>query len=200
MNAQFERLVAEQAKIEGTVLLRYSQFTSVNFLAATVGESLECDGTHLANPGATSLLAERATIKGSVFLRIGNRNAGRSGPPELVPFQAEGLVNLLGATIHGNLVCDGARLSHPPDKTALLLVDGCKITGNAFLQNGFTADGTVDFQGANVQDTFFWVNVNVLPTTILKLQSAKLGTLHGHKETWPASGNLGLGRPGLRSH
>jgi len=72
------------------------------------------------------------------------------------------------------------------------VADGCKITGNAFLRDGFTADGTVDFQGAIVQDTFFWVNVRVLPMTILKLQSAKFGALLGQKETWPHPGNLYL--------
>jgi hypothetical protein len=189
-NAQLEFLVAEQAKIEGTVLLRYSQFKSVNFLAATIGESLECDGTHLANPGKTALLVERATIKGSVFLRSGKRNSDPSAPPEWVPFQAEGQVNLLAATIHGSLVCHGACLSdpplpEPPEKRPLplLWVDRAKITGHVFLQSGFCCDGIADFRACEAP-FLYWAGVEVTENTAVNLESAKIGAVSSDNLAW----------------
>jgi hypothetical protein len=186
---------AEGGKIGGDLLARngFEAMGAVNLLGATVGGNLEFDGAWISNPKRRALLAERVNIGGNVFFRPDD---------SLKPFRAEGEVNLLGAQIGGSLYCIGAQLTNP-EKNALM-ADGCKITGNAFLVDRFTpdgvvdlvdrftADGTVDFQGAIIQDTFFWVNVNVLPTTILKLQSAKFGALQGQKETWPRPGNLFL--------
>jgi hypothetical protein len=174
---------AGEGKIGGDFLARngFEATGAVNLLGATVGGNLEFDGAWISNPERRALQAERVNVGGNVFFR-----------PDwsLKPFRSEGEVTLMGAQIGGSLECQGARLNNT-QKNALL-ADGCKIGGNAFLRDGFTADGAVDFQGAIVQDTFFWVNVNVLPTTILKLQSAKFGALLGQKETWPHPGNLYL--------
>ena len=67
-------------------------------------------------PGALSsgnshpwINADGAKIEGSVFLRNG--------------FKAEGEVSFVGATIGGDLECDGAQLTNPDGKALLLLTE-----------------------------------------------------------------------------
>lgn len=74
-------LLADRAKITGNAFLRRSRTTGqpfraagqVNFLGATIGGSLECDGAELSDPPANEplFLVDRARIAGSIFLRDG---------------------------------------------------------------------------------------------------------------------------------
>jgi hypothetical protein len=181
---------AQVSKIGGNFFARqgFAARSEVNLIGATVAGNLEFDGAWLYNPGGVALQAERVKVGGHVFLR-----PDQARKPESKPFRADGEVSLFGATIGGSLFCDGAQLNNPGKNKKALLADGCKITGNARLQDGFRPAGTVDFGGAIVEDTFFWVKVEVVKkTTVLLLYSAKLGTLHGHKETWPVPGDLGM--------
>lgn len=172
------------AKIGGNFFGRtgFEASGEVNLIGSTIDGNLELDGAWISKPEATALQAERVKVGGHVFLRPDTTLA--------MPFRADGAVSLFGAVIGGSLFCQGARLNNRGGDA--LLADGCKVNGNVSLRDGFTADGTVDFGGAIVEDTFFWVGVTVLNTTILKLESAKFGTLHGQKETWPEKGNLYL--------
>lgn len=170
------------AKIGGNLFGRtgFEAAGEVNLIGSTIDGNLELDGARISKPRATALQAERVKVGGHVFLRPDETSA--------VPFRADGAVSLFGAVIGGSLFCRDARLTNQGRNA--LLADGCKVSGNVHLRDGFTADGTVDFGGAIVEDTFFWVGVTVLDTTVLRLESAKLGTLHGQKETWPKKGNL----------
>jgi len=64
-----------------------------------------------------------------------------------------GAVNLLGADIGGNLVCDAAELRN--DSASALLADGLQLGRDIFLREGFSAtgageDGAVRLTGAHV--------------------------------------------------
>lgn len=109
-------LLADRAKITGYVFLRRSQMTGlpfraagqVNFLAASIGGSLECDGAQLSEPPieewiapnlprkAPLFLVDRARIGGSIFLRNG--------------FCCDGLADFKGTEVF-SVVCLGAHVT-----------------------------------------------------------------------------------------
>jgi len=63
-------------------------------------------------------------------------------------FKSEGEVRLAGATIGGDLVCNGARLSNP--NGGALGADRARIEGNVFLRAGFQAEGEVRLPGVTI--------------------------------------------------
>jgi hypothetical protein len=79
------------------------------------------------------LYADRLKIPGSLLLRDG--------------FKAEGEVRLVGATIGGNLECDGAQFLN--SKGRAFNANGVEIKGDAFF-NGFKAEGEVTLVGATI--------------------------------------------------
>jgi hypothetical protein len=81
------------------------------------------------------ILANRAQIAGSVFLRDG--------------FVTEGPINLFGSKIGGNLQCDGAEIRRMKEQDALIC-SFAKIGGNILLSKGFRTDGCIRFDGAKV--------------------------------------------------
>ncbi len=85
-------------------------------------------GSRLSNPNGYALYANRADVKGSVFLRNG--------------FSATGEVNLVSATVGSNLECDGGTFNNP-NGTALRAA-AATIKGNLFLNNEFSATGGVN--------------------------------------------------------
>jgi sRNA-binding regulator protein Hfq len=117
------------AEIKFLFVILDSAFTGFILLQDTQLPALSLQGCHVKG-----LEGDRAKIKGSVFLR------GR--------FKAQGEVRLLGATIGGNLVCDGAEFSNPSGKA--LNIDGAKIEGSVFLRSGFKAQGEVNLVGARI--------------------------------------------------
>ncbi len=91
-------------------------------------------GIYLLGCLIKSLNAHRAKIRGGVMLRNG--------------FKAEGEVRLVGATIDGDLDCNGAQFSNP--NGIALFVDAAKIDGSIFLPGGFKAAGQVGVMGATI--------------------------------------------------
>ena len=88
-----------------------------------------------------SLAADRANVRGTVFLRNG--------------FHAEGAVRPLGAQIGGQLDCGNATFKNPLQPGAAgtgvaLNADGIAVTGDVFLQNGFSTEGEVRLPGAQI--------------------------------------------------
>ena len=110
-------LKARKCAFSGNILLRDAQLRGLS-LSGCLIKSLNADG---------------AKIRGSVFFRDG--------------FKAEGEVSLLGATIGGDLDCDGAQLSNA--KGTALIAEGAKIGGSVFLTNGFKAEGEVRLVGGD---------------------------------------------------
>ncbi len=100
-------LLADRAKITGNVFLRRNRMTGepfraagqVNFLGASIGGSLECDGAELSDPppGDALLLVDRARVGGNIFLRDG--------------FCCDGLADFTGAEAT-SLVWAGARVTN----------------------------------------------------------------------------------------
>src|SRR6266513_1485396 len=91
-------------------------------------------GIYLLGCLIKSLNAHRAKVRGGVLLRNG--------------FKAEGEVRLVGATIDGDLDCNGAQFSNP--NGIALFVDAAKIDGSIFLPGGFKAAGQVGVMGATI--------------------------------------------------
>src|SRR5438034_1243123 len=100
------------------IVLRHAHFPAL-YLQFTHVKSIDADG---------------AKIDGNIFLRD--------------HFKAGGEVRLLGATIGGNLECNGAQLTNP--KGMALNADGAKINGSVYLRNGFSAQGEVNLIGATI--------------------------------------------------
>src|SRR6266480_2366540 len=91
-------------------------------------------GIYLLGCLIKSLNAHRAKIRGGVMLRNG--------------FKAAGQVGLVGATIAGDLDCDGGQFSNP--NGVALAADRAKIGRGIFLRNGFKAEGVVRLVGATI--------------------------------------------------
>jgi hypothetical protein len=102
---------------------------------AEIGGTLLCDRAAFENRGGMALGADRASVKGSIFLKNG--------------FSAEGEVRLLGAQVGSNLECDGGSFNNPLGEAALN-ADRVKVAGGVFFRNGFLAEGAVRLLGAQV--------------------------------------------------
>ena len=94
-------------------------------LRSTKLRNLFLNGSHLS----AGLVADRLEANGGVFLR----SLGIPGSPEFHVFEAHGGVRLLGATLQGNLECDGARLSSAASGIALH-ADRLTASGSVFLR------------------------------------------------------------------
>jgi hypothetical protein len=90
---------------------------------------------NLAGSTAKQLKANSTQFGGSVFLHFG--------------FIAEGPVNLIGATIGGDLNCTGGQFAGG-GKALALSAGGAKIQGEVFMSQGFKAEGGVDFIAARI--------------------------------------------------
>jgi hypothetical protein len=106
----------------------------VRLLGARIGGDLECSGGAFKNPGKNALSADRADVKGGVFLSEG--------------FNAEGGVGLIGTQIGASLTCSGGILRNP-GKDALT-ADDANVRGSVFLNDGFRAEGAVWLLGAQI--------------------------------------------------
>jgi len=105
---------------------------------------LDCSNGTFRNPQGQTIDADRARIKGSVFLRTyGGSKAGSS-------FSSYGEVNLVIAEIGGNLECDGGSFIN--QGSMALTANSAAIGGNVFLRNGFVAVGEVNFVGATIRN------------------------------------------------
>ena len=145
INGVGNALSCDGAKITGNVSLNdgFKAEGEVRLIGATIGGDFSCDGGQLLNPGRYALSADKVNINGSVSFGLFRKNRFHAEP-----FQAEGNVSLVGATIGGDLNCSGGILSSP--KGSALSCDGASITGNVSLSDGFKADGGVRLLGATI--------------------------------------------------
>ncbi len=207
-------LAADGAKVKGDVFLRngFRAEGEVRFLGAQIGGDLSCVGGTFKNPPqprvagtGKALSADRAVVKGSVFLRNG--------------FRAEGEVRFVAAQIGGTLECDDATFKNPlqpgvAGTDAALNADGIAVKGSVFLRNGFRAEGQVRLLGAQiggdlscsnatfsgelnaeragVKGGLFWRGIVYPERATLDLVNASVGALADDAESWPTPGNLGL--------
>jgi len=139
-----DALNAERAKVTGGVFLRngFSAEGGVNLLGATIGGDLDAlDGTFKSlksdkdkpSPNEYALAADGAKVTGGFFLRN---------------VLCDGEARLIGAVIGGDLDAEGGTFRNPNGKA--LSADRIKLTGSAFLSEGFNAEGEVRLVGATI--------------------------------------------------
>jgi len=133
-------LIADQMLAEHGLRLIHSVLAGpCRLRGARITGTLSLSSTELAgtDPDKYSLIADRATIDGGVFLTEG--------------FTAKGAIRLPGANITGQLVCDSAQL-HGTDKDGdALNANKSLIRGGAFLTGTFVTNGTVRLRGAPIR-------------------------------------------------
>ena len=98
-------------------------------LIHTAVRMLVLSGTHTG-----PITADGLKVQGGVLLREG--------------FKAAGELRLLGATIGGNLECNGGEFVNQQGHA--LSGDGLKVEGSVFLREGFKAEGEVGLLGATI--------------------------------------------------
>jgi hypothetical protein len=140
-------IYAEGLRVRGDIVMNrgFSSTGPVDLMDIEIGGNLDCshgifEGGSMPNPEA--LAADRARIRGSVFLCDG--------------FQAKREVRFAGAQIGGDLLCDDAHFSGTPEPTPrrcgrALLLAGAQVGGKVVLGNGFVSDGEVNLQSARIE-------------------------------------------------
>jgi hypothetical protein len=154
VNSRFTRVVAEQIKTTGAIVVKKSFFNELRLLAATLGESLECDGAQFiqANGNATTLLVERAKITGDVYMRNHVR--------------VDGTINFTGAEITRKLEWTETDLS----PTSTLILQSAKIgmiwsdkkswpTRNHLHLNGLVYGGVDSATNTTAADYIQWLDL-----------------------------------------
>ena len=133
-----QEINAEGLKLEGSLFLGtgFHAERGVQLYGATIGGDLDAERGSFKNrnPKGFALNGERAKVTGDVFLDQG--------------FNAEGGVQLYGATIGGNLDAERGTFKNP--KGYALYADGIKVAGSVFLRSGFHAEGGVWLLGATI--------------------------------------------------
>lgn len=128
-------LFANDADISGAVYLNdgFTATGMVRMQGARVNGGVSLAGGRFANPGDDAIQFHGSRLGGSLILRGAT---------------VEGGTRLINVEIGGDLACRQARLTHP-DAT-VLDASRAKVTGHAFLDDGFTAEGEVRLTGATV--------------------------------------------------
>jgi hypothetical protein len=133
-------LVAEMMKVSGGVFLNegFTAAGAVRLIGADITGQLDCSGARLTgtDTNGRALAAYGLKVSGGVFLRWG--------------FTAAGAVRLAGADITGQLDCRGAQLTGTDREGRALLGGGLKVSGDVFLNEDFTAAGTISLASAQV--------------------------------------------------
>ena len=209
-----QSLFADAVTVKGAVYLRNGFRTEgqVRLLGARIGGDLDCSNAAVESPpqadvpgSGIAVNADRAVVKGTVFLNKG--------------FRAQGDVRLLGANIGGDLDCSNATFANPPrpgvpGSGIALAADGIVVKGTVFLNKGFRAEGEVRLLGgqvggqltctggsisgamnadaATVKRALRWTYIVNPERTTLILNDASVGALVDDSKSWPAHGNLFL--------
>jgi len=188
----------EGARISRDVGLMQCRFDSVPKFRSTRIDTLNLGGSAL--PG---LSADRLRAGGSVFL---------------VGVEATGEIRLGGATLGGDLVCEGVNFKAGESGFALfadrlraegsVILDGVKATGELRL-GGAKLGGDLDCEGAQLTagksgmslnadsaeiDGTFFLRKGVRIDGVLDLTGARVGSLNDDAASWPKPGNLALNR------
>ena len=180
-------LNANSASIRGHAFLRdgFIAKGGVELGHAEIGGDLECNTAHLSSISNTCAIAGR-------LLKVGHNIRFDSDEPAFV---AEGEIFLQGATIGGDLICDGGNFLahgenvHYPDA---LDVSAAEINGSVFLRKHFHATGKLNFKNCHIKQNFVIQGIDQPERFDLDLRFAKVGTLLNAKDSWPNKGALHL--------
>lgn len=164
---------AQLAKIKGDLRLSDGRLAGQTILSnVEINGDLDCSRSHFVNPTSdgqgTALNAGNADIKGSAHL---------SG------IEASGKVALMGASISGQLACDGSRFSN----AAPAMHQGRKRRHNDLQK----AEVALDLQDIEVGDTLFlgppgnFPDAHLTVHGSLSLSSAHTRVFSDHHDSWP---------------
>jgi hypothetical protein len=131
-------LVGDGMKVGGDVFLDQGFIAAgaVRLPGADITGKLNCGGARLAGQGGNALDASGMKVSGDVILAGG--------------FSAAGAIRLHDADITGQLNCAGAQLTGYDRHGDALIGDGMKVSGDVFLNRGFTSAGAVRLPGADI--------------------------------------------------
>lgn len=133
------------AEVKGSVFLRngFKADGAVSLASATIEGELNCaGGRFIGKCTSPALYASSAKVKNDVYL------CNYFRPEGPVHFIAEGEVNLLAATIEGNLNCDDGQFIGKDTAPGLNIHDA-EVRNNVFLRNA-NAQGGVNLAGATI--------------------------------------------------
>jgi hypothetical protein len=198
-------LNAEGLRVEGNVFLNVGFLAQgeVSLVGSEIDGNLDCsNATFSGSSTGIALAADRVIVKRSLLLGGDH-------------FQANGEVRLLGSQIAVDLACDAGKFRAPRHENGInhsLSAHTATIQGNAFLRNGFQAEGEVAFAGAqiegnlectggafagglnlqtvHVKGVLFWGTTVDRDHLHVSLENAYLGAIADSSETWPPPGNL----------
>ena len=176
INKNSKALVADGLNVNGNIFLNggFKSEGQVRLYGATIRVNLDCIKGWFINRNAEAINAERLDVNGSVFLD---------------DFKAEGEVNLVGATIGGKLNCKNGRFINP--NRIALQANSLHVKNNAYFDK-FMVEGEFSLVDAEINGFFYWMGLASRENVRLDLRSAKVGTLHDEKESWPGKGELFL--------
>ena len=176
INKNSKALVADGLNVNGSIFLNggFKSEGQVRLYGATIRVNLDCIKGWFINRNAEAINAERLDVNGSVFLD---------------DFKAEGEVNLVGATIGGKLNCKNGRFINP--NRIALQANSLHVKNNAYFDK-FMVEGEFSLVDAEINGFFYWMGLASRENVRLDLRSAKVGTLHDEKESWPGKGELFL--------
>jgi hypothetical protein len=153
-------IYAEDLKVRGNIALSdgFHSFGRVDLYGAKIEGQLYCSGGHFSNPGGTFSNTGHETLR----LRL----AKIDGEAELDKgFQSDGVIDLGGSQIDGDLLMDGAT---------------------------FAAGGPTGLRarGVTVARVFDWTNVGLTDSTELDLSNSSVGVLMDDAASWPSAAHL----------
>jgi hypothetical protein len=183
-------LVADRIKVNGGLILGpgFEAGGTVRLRGATIGGDFDGRGGHFSRTSDSpqeniALNAERIRVDSSVLLG----SSAAEGKTQADPFQAEGEVILTGASIGGDLNCQGGQFNGKPRS---LSAEGLAVKQSAFFSRGFRAQGRVSLFDASIGSFLVWEEPPQPPQQRpldLNLQSAKVGILW-HVRRLPTDG------------
>ncbi|MGH7932863.1 MAG: hypothetical protein ACREQN_06795 [Candidatus Binataceae bacterium] len=161
---------ADEANIEKSVIFRQASFAgSIRLSQAMVGGDLDCSGATIIRGEAANdpaLLADYARIQGNLHLcDEQDPNTTRNSAGTRPTFTTDGIVNLEGAAISGQLHCEGAR---------------------------FQGSGTngLNFESAKGESIKWRKIEGISRNTILSLINARVGSFFDDEHSWPTQNCL----------
>ncbi|MBV9998453.1 MAG: hypothetical protein JO015_04980 [Verrucomicrobia bacterium] len=176
-SAKDNALGLDSIRIDRNLFLRGARFNGRVWLYnADIGGNFECSKGIFIGSEDGALDASSAKIGGNVLLN-----------QDLV---MRGTVRLQGATIGGDLVCEGGKFFKDGTNVGALEADSVRIMGSVFLRDHFTAEGNVSFKNGRIGHNFMLEGVDQREKLTLDLQFAKVGTFLNDRQSWPQKGNL----------
>jgi len=107
---------------------------------AQIAGDLEFSGGSVVNKQGGAINADYVSVGGAIMLQSGTELVRGA----TTPFRAEGAVRLLGATVGGDVVCDGGEFINPGG-TAIEL-ERAVVKGAVFFRHKFRCDGLIDLR------------------------------------------------------